>query len=102
MSLDVTKTVASVTTEIIPVNWRQFADTKPDIKGLLTFAGTATAKVEVTLDDPNGASPVWTEDAVFASGTTDVLGVIIGPVRGIRLNCTAWTSGNVVLHVLQG
>jgi hypothetical protein len=72
----------------------------------LVFTGTATAKVQFTLDDPTGASDAqgsnltWFDHATLTGISANTVGNIAFPVRAIRLNVTAWTSGSVTMTVL--
>ncbi len=66
---------------------------------------TGTFKVEFTLDDVNGSiTPTWFTDAnAPANTTTSVSGNYISPVRSLRLNCSALSSGGSInFVVLQG
>ncbi len=69
----------------------------------VTVTGTATYTVEHTFDDIlGGVTPVWLPNATLTAATTSQSGNYAFPVTAIRLNVTAWTSGNVVMTVLQG
>jgi hypothetical protein len=68
----------------------------------MVFTGTATAKAQYTLDnvlDPN-VTPTWFDHATV-TGSSNITGTITNPVRAVRLNCTAFTSGTVTLTVLE-
>lgn len=73
----------------------------------LDFTGTATAKVQYTLDDPalasdaQGTGLTWFDHATLAGVTSDTPGNIAFPVRAVRLVVTAWTSGSVVMTAIQ-
>jgi hypothetical protein len=59
--------------------------------------GTSTSPIQITCV----LLPVFTASA-FNGVTTDTAGTITGPVGAVRLNISAYTSGNIVLTVLQG
>lgn len=94
-------TLSSATTSSpLPMDTKQ----SPFSVGIgVTVTGTATYTVEHTFDDVlGGATPVWLPNATLAAATTSQSGNYAFPVTAIRLNVTAWTSGNVVMTVLQG
>lgn len=69
----------------------------------VVLTGTATYTVEHTFDDIlGGVTPTWFPNSVVAAQTTSKDGNYAFPVRAIRLNVTAWTSGNVTLTIAQG
>ena len=65
--------------------------------------GTATMVLESTLDDVQDSNVTIgvTTDAVEASGSLDVSGVSTIPTVAVRVKVTAFTSGNIVLKLLQ-
>jgi hypothetical protein len=73
----------------------------------LVFTGTATAKVQYTLDDlatatdAQGSNLTWFDHATLTGAVANAVGNIAFPVRATRLNVTAWTSGNVTMTALQ-
>lgn len=95
------QTLSSVTTsDWIPVNWKQ-KDFKVGIGVAVT--GTNTSKVEVCHENIlAGETPVPMDHATMVSMTASEAGAQTTPVTGIRLNCTAYTSGAVTMTVLQG
>ena len=102
MSNDANRSVSSVATStLIPLNHRGVSGNSTDTTILLEITITATASVEVTLDDPDGASPVWVPLTDFTGKTATILGGLLYPVKAARINCTAYTSGVVNLHILQ-
>ena len=65
-----------------------------------------TYNVEVTGDDvqaqgyvPNNG--VWVPFPGFVGLTASQAGSLGALVRGLRLNLTAWTSGNVIMQIVQ-
>lgn len=64
-----------------------------------TFVGTYS--VEFTIDDP-ASSPSAIEHDVIQSKTTPFASDLFNPVRGFRLNVSAYTSGTLTLKVLEG
>ena len=62
--------------------------------------GTATYQVESTLDDPQTTTPI-VNATVKASGGSDGGGTSTAPATAIRIKVTAFTSGDIVLNVLQ-
>ena len=67
-------------------------------------AGVLTYSVEHTFDDvfDTDVTPVAFTHSSVASQTTNKDGNYAFPVRAIRLNVTAWTSGGATLTILQG
>ena len=64
--------------------------------------GTATFQVESTLDDLRDTSITPVVNAtVEASGSSDAGGSSTAPCTGIRVNVTAFTSGDITLTVVQ-
>jgi len=72
---------------------------------VLVTCGTATYNVEYTLDDiynlPS-AQITWQPLSTMSAKSATADAKIDFPVTAVRLNVTAWTSGNVVMHILQG
>lgn len=95
------KTLTSVTTsDWIPVNWKQ-KDFKVGIG--IAITGTNTSKVEVCHENIiAGETPVPMDHSSLTTVSASVAGAQTSPVTGIRLNCTAYTSGAVTMTVLQG
>lgn len=65
--------------------------------GLIFTAATATAKVQHTFDDPTSGSAVWFDHPTATGKSANWDDNYAFPVRGIRLNVTAYTSGTVTL-----
>lgn len=64
--------------------------------------GVGTVNAEFTLDDPSSATAVWVPYTNLTAKTATAYDNPIIPVRGIRGNCTAYTSGTIFMRVLQG
>lgn len=97
---------ATGTSSPIPVN---YMDTGSCPLGIVldftTVAAVGTASVEFTLDsivDQGAGTAVWFPLASMSgkTATTNVSETM--PMRGVRLNVTAYTSGTVTLRLLQG
>jgi hypothetical protein len=72
--------------------------------GVTIGGGTMTYDVQHTFDDifDPAVTPVWfTHDTVAAKVNVNEDGNYAFPVRAIRLNVTAWTSGTGTLTVIQ-
>ena len=92
---------ASGTTAWIPVDYKQ----SPFNVGMgLVISGTLTADVEHTFDDPYDSTitPTAFKNSTLVSKTSSADGNYAFPVRAIRLNVTAYTSGTATLTILQG
>ncbi len=70
--------------------------------------GTATASVQTTLDDPYddylvdfNTDATWFDVTDLGAISANAQGNIFFPVRAVRLNVTAFTSGPVRLTLLQ-
>lgn len=109
MAVKVTSaTVSSQTTGVpVLVNWNA---NYPAIQ-VLVVAGVGTFNVEYTLDninDPNGgfgvngASATWQPVSTLSAKTTTSDATVNFPCFALRLNVTAYTSGNYIMKVLQG
>lgn len=98
----------------VPMNWQVMA---PVASILVSFTNTpvGTYSVEYTLDNiqdknpdgtpvfgTNGVNAVWQPMSTMTAKTATADAKLDFPVAAIRLNVTAWTTGNVVLKVLQG
>lgn len=101
-----TVTVSSQTqSNPLPVNWRE----QNFSLGVHVAAGVGTYSVQTTNDDPAdytdatdyNSNASW-DDHPDLSGltSTDAAGIQF-PVRAVRLNVTAYTSGDFVMTVLQ-
>lgn len=88
----------------------------PQDVGLIVKFGTAvaTTKVQWSLDDPfavyatdYNTNATWVDDKNLTALTSVTAGVPVCaagfpiPVRAVRINNTAWTSGTVTLTVVQ-
>jgi hypothetical protein len=75
----------------------------------IAFSGTATAKAQFTLDDPASfasaalynSGAVWYDHITLTGLTANSTGNIAFPVRAIRTNVTAYTSGAVTTTIIQ-
>lgn len=88
----------------VVVDWT-IPEFKLTVACLVSFAsGVGTYNVEYTLDDVNDTTitPRWIVDANATAATTDKILNYQFPVRAVRLNITAYTSGSFELKVLQG
>lgn len=103
MAIQSSVTVSSqAASAAIPVDYMQVPF---NVGAVAVVAGgsTLTFNVEYTYDNVyTVAAPTWIAPTAFSgkSATTD--GAINQPVRAVRLNVTAFTSGSVTLTVLQG
>lgn len=98
----ITQAGSTGATAWIPVDYKQ----SPFNIGLAVTigAGVLTYSVEHTFDDvyDPAVTPVAFTHATLVSQTTNKDGNYAFPVRAIRLNVTAWTSGGANLTILQG
>lgn len=91
-------------TTVIPLEWRQHPF---QVTLTAVVSGTLTFEVDWTLDNVftvASGSVNWVAGAAnmgLASGSTTTNGTVQNPVFAIRLNVTAFTSGSVVLTVMQ-
>ena len=60
-----------------------------------------TYSVEHTFHNPDDVGAVWFPHATVAAKGANDNGSYLFPVRGIRLNVTAWTSGGATLVPVQ-
>lgn len=91
---------ATATSAPIPVDWR---NENFNVSVAVVKSGTNTYSVEHTYDDVFNSSvtPTWFTHATVAGLTVSSTGVYLSPVRAVRLNVTAHTTGTVTLTVLQ-
>jgi hypothetical protein len=98
----ITKSGSTGATAWIPVDFKQ----SPFNIGLAVTvgAGVLTYTVEHTFDDvyDTTVTPVAFPHSTIAAQTTNKDGNYAFPVRAIRLNVTAWTSGGATITILQG
>lgn len=93
--------VAAGTTAWIPVDYKQ----SPFNIGFgVTVTGTLTYDIEHTFDDPYDTTitPTAFKHSVVVAQTTNKDSNYAFPVRAVRLNVTAFTSGSATLTLLQG
>jgi hypothetical protein len=92
--------LGSATTKVVPVDFQQ-QDFKLGLQ--MEFTDTATASAEATMDDVQDSdiTPVWFAITDLDGITADAQGNVFFPIRAVRLNVTAWTSGDVILTILQ-
>lgn len=92
-----TAVLASVTTEVIKVDWEQ---SRFNVGLQLEQTGTNTVATELTLDDPDDeANATWTAvpTGLSAAGVLE----LTLPCRAVRLNMSAWTNGSARLTAVQ-
>lgn len=96
----ITKSSAG-TTAWIPVDYKQ----NPFNVGFgVVVSGTNTYDVEHTFDDifDSTVTPTAFKHSSVTAQTANKDGSYTAPVRAIRLNVTAYTSGSATLTILQG
>jgi len=96
-------TVSSQTTSAtLPVNWRGNSF-KIGLQIVLSGGAVLTYKIESTMDDVQDPSitPTFIDHDFLTAQTATANGNIIIPVRAVRLNVTAHTSGTATLTILQ-
>lgn len=106
MGRPVTRTVTGATGASTPIALNILAPVPFNVSLLADVTGTLTYSIEYTFDDvqANGyvpASGVWNAVSGMGAQTADTTGSLSFPVTAVRLNITAWTSGGVVLTVIQ-
>lgn len=71
--------------------------------GCVVPSGTLTYKVQHTFDDvlDPTVTATWFDHSTITGKTADQDGNYAFPVRAVRLNVTAWTSGDVSMTVIQ-
>lgn len=69
---------------------------------VISGGASLTYKVQHTFDDPNSASPTWFDHPYVTGQTGNKDGNYAFPIRAIRLNVTAYTSGSVTFTGLMG
>lgn len=103
-------TVSAVATSApIPVNWRGTSGNFSLSLGVDLNPGVLTYTVEHTFDAPGdftsasdyGTNATWRATTGLAGLTASNEGNIAFPVRAVRLNVTAYTSGSAELTVIQ-
>lgn len=85
---------------VMPVNGHSNPQFAWQVSG--TFVGTYN--VEYTLDNiyDSTITPTWTSLPNANALTAPAGAFVVGTARGVRLNCTAYTSGTMTLKLLQG
>lgn len=94
-------TVSSQTTSaVVPVNWRE---RNFNVGLTVVVSGTLTYSVQYTSDDvqDTDVTPVWFDVNGLDGLTANDDGSIQFPVKAVRLNVTAFTSGSATLTILQ-
>ena len=92
---------SSGTTAWIPLDYKQ----SPFNVGLgLVISGTLTADVEHTFDDifDTTVTPTAFKHSTLVTKTASADGNYAFPIRAVRINNTAYTSGSATLTILQG
>lgn len=92
---------AAGTSAWIPLDYKQ----NPFNVGLgLVISGTNTTDVEHTFDDiyDSSVTPTAFKHSTLVSKTANADGNYAFPIRAVRLNVTAYTSGSATLTILQG
>jgi hypothetical protein len=92
---------SSGTTAWIPLDYKQ----SPFNVGLgLVISGTLTADVEHTFDDifDSAVTPTAFKHSTLVTKTASADGNYAFPIRAVRINNTAYTSGSATLTILQG
>jgi len=89
-------------TRTIPTDWRENSF-KLSIAVILSSGASLTYKAQHTLDDIQDTSTVlnWLDNDALASKTVSDDGNVAFPVRGVRLNITAFTSGTATITFIQ-
>ena len=101
MALHSSVSVSSATASVgIPLNPEKSWAASVQVSG--TFVGTYN--VEYTLDqqDTPLANQTWLSAPTGNALTAPATVIINFPVFAVRLNCTAYTSGTIVMKVVQG
>jgi hypothetical protein len=92
---------AAGTSAWIPLDYKQ----NPFNVGLgLVISGTNTTDVEHTFDDifDSSVTPTAFKHSTLVGKTANADGNYAFPIRAVRLNVTAYTSGSATLTILQG
>lgn len=79
-----------------------------EIAAQLEFSGTATSKLQYSINNQDSITKVWFDDvnitgksAAYFNKFTALSGVFTPPAQCFRVVNTAWTSGTTTLRVLQ-
>jgi hypothetical protein len=97
---------ATGTGTAIPVNLHRTGENPVGlVLDFTTVAAVGTASVEFTFDDLNmvaAGTAVWLALDTMSGKTATAMDASIMPMRAVRLNVTAYTSGTITLRVSQG
>jgi len=93
---------SSGTTAWIPLDYKQSPFNVG--LGLVISGGTLTADVEHTFDDvfDTSITPTAFKHSTLVGKTANADGNYAFPIRAVRINVTAHTSGTAALTILQG
>ena len=103
-------TVSSHTTsQPVPVNWRGVKEFNMGLFVALSSGAVMTYSVEYSPDNPEdftseadyNANGQWMATTDLDSLSADAQGAIQFPVRAVRLNVSAHTSGDATLKIIQ-
>lgn len=78
------------------------AGSRYSLAAVVSAGAVLTYKVQHTFDNPRDTTPTWFDHEFMVDKTINDDGNYVFPVRGIRVNVTAYTGGTVTLTVLQG
>jgi len=91
-----------------PVVLDQYLTPANVLLGIKINSATATCKVQYSFDDPwatyatdYNTNATWLDHPILTSITADAADNLAVPARAVRLNNTAWTSGQPSLTVIQ-
>jgi len=101
-------TSAAATGVTAPVVIDQYLNPSTILLVIEFGSAVATCTVQYSADDPfatyatdYNTNAVWLDHPTLAAQTADSADNISVPVRAVRLNTTAWTSGQPTLTVIQ-
>ena len=105
MARPITRTVSSQAAST-PIALNNLSTSPFNVSLLADVTGGLTYTVQYTLDDVFAnsyvpASGVWTAVSGMSAQTADTAGSLAYPVTAVRINVSAYTSGSVVLTVVQ-
>lgn len=82
-ALTTTDATSAATTSNI---WKPDTYVTPFNVGVMTdVTGTVNFDIQITLDDPDSASPLWIDDPSLNAKTADTVGSVTIPCRGMRV-----------------
>ena len=94
---------ATGTSVAIPVNEHSSGELPVGlVLDFTTVTAVGTASVEFTFDDPADSSAVWLALDTMSAKTATAMVASQMPMRAVRLNVTAYTSGTIFLRINQG